>query len=200
MLIPPGKYAEASRRFVLAGCFVIITMAGIGACIALYVGWPVADVVRNQVGGSFGSILAILSFIPFLVLPFLLPIPVLNLLDRRLGIPCPNCNVSLNSRCFSEQVLITRKCPHCGARVLSREEYNPPRPKQNPWRIIPLTIIFAVVIAMLIKQEGKQLLLDIDWFDTACFTVLGLVLGWRRSVMRRRWKQEAAEEESRGET
>jgi hypothetical protein len=202
MLIPPDKYAEAARRSSSVHFMVILVtlliMAAMGPCIVVYVARPLGDSLRNAVAGNLGEILAIISFLPLLLVVVALPLRlasvVMEFIDRRIGIRCPNCEISLTSQCSSEKVLITRTCCHCNATVLSSEEYTPSRPKENLWRVIPLTIIFAACIAMLIVRHRKEILHEFDWFETTIFIVIAWVSGWRRSVMRRRWQQEAEED------
>lgn len=196
MNIPCDKYRDADRRLTMFSIVVFPVMGAFGVAVTLTVGLPIGHAVRDLIGGDLGKLAGIALVFPFgLVLTLLLPLGIMILIDRRIGIRCPNCNVSLTSKCWSEKVLITRKCCHCNSVVLSRENHGPSRSKENLWRVVPLSIIFVGCIAALIVQEvksGKSTLSQQDWIDFAFWIVAALVIGRIGSIQRRRWKQEAS--------
>lgn len=200
MTISPYEYVKQSRRCSSVALIAIPTVVCAGMWVFLYVGLPRATSVRDFVGGDLGTLAGMAVMIPLIAFPFLLLFPILTWINNRFGIRCPSCNDWLSGRCDSEQVMTTRKCCRCDAIVLSDEKYTPTRPKENLWRVIPLSLILVACIVMLFIQDGRQLLNDVDWFQTSLFILIAWALGWRRSVMRRRWKQEAAGDESPGDS
>lgn len=183
--------------------------AAVGMGLAAVVGLPIAITMRDFVGGDLGMGLAIVSMVPFMVLPILLPTAAMVLIDRRIGIRCPNCSVSLTLRCMHEKVLITRKCSHCKSTVLLDDEYEPSQRKSRPWLIAILLVLgflgIAVAIALpMVAPTVRRTAPDPKTELAELGALLGVVLllglvqvaiNW---ILKRRWRREAKAEQSGG--
>ncbi len=208
MNIPRTTYADSARRVMRFTPLVFPGFAAVGMLGIFFVGLPITMTVRNYVGGNVGIMLAIVSSIPFVVLPLLLPMAVMLRIDRRFGIRCPNCNVSLTMRCLHEKVLITRKCSHCKSTVLLDDEYVSVSPKSRPWVIALLLIllVLGIVIAIalhMIAPKNNLANTQGELIEFGILLIVVLAIGWIHfivnKIMKRRWELEAASDGSQSQ-
>jgi len=200
-----STYAAAASRLMLLTPLVFPGFAGIGMVVAAFIGLPIAMTMRDLVGGDLGMGLAIVSMIPFVVLPILLPTAAMVLIDRRIGIRCPNCNVSLTMRCMHEKVLITRKCSHCKSTVLLDDEWKSTPGKSRPWLIATLLVLgfLGIVVAIALpmiapnvrRAYSKTELAEFGTF-LGVFLLFGLIQAGINRILRRRWQREANADQS----
>ncbi len=153
MKIPIVTYATVSQRINTIGIFAFLGASAIGMLILFAVGVPIAEAVRDFAGGGTGRFLALAVSIPFVCLPLYFPIIAIRLIDRRIGIRCPQCNVSLTMASFSEKILITRKCANCQSVVLTSDDYRLAPEPFRPWVAVPLLIVLGILIVGLIAAE-----------------------------------------------
>ena len=204
MKIPIVTYADASRRMETTAPFVFLGAASVGTLICVLVGLPIATGVSNFIGGNFGSLLAIATVIPFLLLPLYLPMIAIRIYDRRVGIRCPNCNVSLTMRSMPEKVLITRKCSKCKSVVLTNEAYSLAPQASRPWVIVSLLILLTLLVGCFVASEvsspSSPLKTRTFWSEYAiqmfAFIAIAKAYSMIMKVMKRRWEIEAAADES----
>jgi hypothetical protein len=209
MKIPIATYADVSRRIGTIGSFVFLGAAAVGLLILGFVGLPLATGVKNLAGGNVGSLLAMAVGIPFVLLPVYLPMLALQVIDRKIGIRCPHCNVSLTMRCLPDKILITRKCSQCQSVVLSDEDYSLSPQTSRPWVIIPLSILLMLLIVSAIAMgtiaPSKYVLNDqASWvefgIELSAFFAIAKIYSIIMRVMKRRWKSEAAGDKSQSPT
>lgn len=209
MKVPITTYADVSRRIHTIGTFAILGNFAVGMLILVLVALPFTEAVRDFAGGKIGQVLAIAIPILFLCLLMYLPIIAIRIIDRRIGIRCPNCNVSLTSRSLPEKILITRKCSNCLSVVLSDEDFSLPKQRSRPWVIVPLLILLILLIAFavalgIIAPSNKYGLNDqASWVEfgielSACLAVATIYSIIMR-VMKRRWESEAERDKSQGQ-
>jgi hypothetical protein len=203
--IPRSTYAAAANRLMLLTPLVFPGFAAVGMILAAVVGLPIAMMMRDLVSGDIGMALGIVSMIPFFVLPILLPTAAMVLIDRRIGIRCPNCSVSLTMRCMHEKVLITRKCSHCKATVLLDDEWKSTPGKSRPWLIAILVvlgflgIVVAIALPMIAPNARRAYSkTELAEFGTFLGVVLlfGLIQAGITRILRRRWQREANADQS----
>jgi hypothetical protein len=199
-MIPRATYANAASRLMLFTPLVFPSFAAVGMVVAAFIGLPIAIAIRDLAGGDLGMALAIAAILPFGVLPILLPVAAMLFIDRRIGIRCPNCNVSLTMRCLHEQVLITRRCSHCKATVLLDDEYQSNQRKSRPWLIAVLLVIgvLGIVVAIALPIVAPRPVSANPQAGFAEWGVfVGLLLGIAliqaaiNRVLKRRWQREA---------
>jgi hypothetical protein len=206
MQILRSTYADAANRLMLWTPLVFPGFAALGLVVAVFVGLPVAIILRDFVGGSLGMGLCIATLVPFIVLPLLLPTAAMVLIDRRIGIRCPNCKVSLTMRCMHQKVLITRKCSHCKSVVLLDDDDESTPAKSQPWLIAILVAIGALgIVAMSLLPIFFPRITPTRDFATASgeLAELGALLGIVLvipfvqdviiRILKRRWRREAEE-------
>jgi len=200
MNISRATYNDAARRVSRLMPLVFPGFCAVGLLGMFFVGLPVAAAVRDLVGGNIGMALAIASAAPFALLPVLLPLAVMVALDRRIGIRCPNCRVSLTVRGMPEKVLMTRRCSHCNATVLLDDEFEIASPRTRPWVIVALVVVgllgIAVAIALhVIAPANNRVSVRDELIASGVLLVAVLAVCWTQSVvmriMKRRWKREA---------
>lgn len=204
MKIPIATYADVSRRIDTIGLFVCLGTMTIGMLILVLVAVPFADAVRDFAGGNVGVMLAMAISIPFLCLPLYLPIIVIRIIDRRVGIRCPNCNVSLTMGSLSEKILITRKCSNCLSVVLTNEDYSLAPQPYRPWVIVPLLVILLLLIVCFVARDLSSpdsiLSRRTHWIENGIYLLAFLAIAKVHTmilnVMKRRWETEAAADES----
>ena len=209
MNIPRATYAGASRRLMRLTPLVFPGFAAIGMFVTFFIGLPIAMTVRDFVGGNVGIMLAIASSIPFVVLPLLLPMAVMVQIDRRIGIRCPNCNVSLTMRCLHEKVLITRRCSHCKSTVLLDDEYVTGPHKSRPWLIafllilLVLGIVVAVALHMIAPPSNRPNAQG-EFIELGVMLTVLVAIGSIQSIvsriMKRRWELDATSDASQSQT
>jgi hypothetical protein len=209
MYIPRSTYRDASRRLTRLAPLIFLGFGAIGMC-GLFVAFPLANFLRDHVGGNLGMLLCILSAAPFAVLPILLPVGVMTLIDRRIGIRCPNCGLSLTMRCMHEKVLITRKCSNCKSTVLLDDEIPATLSTTRPWLIAILVIlgVLGIAIAVVLHMIAPTAALadaNDQMIQSGILVMVLLGVGWIHSlvikVLKHRWQREAtADESSQGET
>ncbi len=200
--IPIATYANVSRRIGTIGPFVFLGTAAVGLLIMGLVGLPLGTGVKNLAGGNVGTVLAMAVGIPFVLLPIYLPMIALRIIDRKIGIRCPHCNVSLTMRCLPDKVLITRKCSHCQSVVLSDEDYSLSKQRSRPWVIVPLLILlilliaFAVALGIIAPSNNYGLNDQASWvefgLELSAFFAIAKIYSIIMRVMNRRWESEAA--------
>jgi hypothetical protein len=196
MKVPIATYAAVSRRINTIGIFFFLGTSAIGMLILLAIGVPFAEAIMDFAGGGIGKLLAMAVSIPFVCLPLYLPIIAIRLIDRRIGIRCPQCNVSLTMTSLSEKILITRQCSNCQSVVLTSEDYRLAPEPFRPWVTVPLLIVLGILIVVLIVTDlsspfslGKS---TTFWSETAIqlFTLLAIAQGYAMilKIMKRRWR------------
>ncbi len=204
MKIPIVTYAEVSRRMETIGIGVFLAGAAFGMLICVLGCLPIATAVRDFVGGNLGLTLAIAISIPFLLLPLFLPMIAIRIIDRRCGIRCPNCNVSLTMRSLPEKILITRRCSQCQTVVLTDDPYTLAPEAFRPRVIVPLLMLLTLLIAWWVASEvsspSSHLKTRTFWSEgaTHVFAILAIAKMYSMimKVMKRRWQIEAAADES----
>lgn len=201
MNISRATYDHAARRVGGLAILVFPLFGAVGCLVMFFVGFPAVAAVRALVGGNVGMALAIASVAPFVLLPLLLPMAAMVTIDRRVGIRCPNCRVSLTIRCLPEKVLITRRCSHCNATVLLDDEFESRSPNTNPWIIVALVAFGAVGIAVaitlhMVAPADNRMDVRDEVVESGALLVAVLAIWWVQSVvmrtMKRRWKRQAA--------
>ncbi len=203
MKVPIATYADVSRRINTIGVFLFLGTSSIGMLILLAVGVPFAEAVQDFTGGGTGKMLAMAISIPFVCLPLYLPIIAIRLIDRRIGIRCPLCNVSLTLKSLPEKILLTRKCPKCHSVVLTNEAFQPAPHPSRLWVIVPLLIVLAILIVCLVAADLNSpfslFKSTTFWSETAIqlFTFLAIAQAYAMimKALKRRWQTEAAAEE-----
>lgn len=208
MKIPVATYADVSRRIDSIGTFVFLGTAAIGLLILVTVGVPFAEAVRDFIGGSTGQLLAMVISIPLVCLPLYLPLIAIQLIDRRIGIRCPGCNVSLTLRCLREKILITRKCSSCHSVVLTDDDFSDAVQPSRPWGVGPLLVVLLVLIICFVDADlsspSSLMKRTKFWSETAIELLLFFAIAQGYSmvmkVKRRRWENEAAAKDSDSRT
>lgn len=185
--------------------FVFPGFAAVGMVVAVVIGLPIAMILRDLVGGDLGMALGIVSILPFIVLPIILPTAAMMLIDRRIGIRCPNCNVSLTMRCMHERVLITRKCSHCKATVLLDDEFVTTPRKSRRWLIAILLVIgvLGIVVAVVLPivapkpstTHSKAELVELSVLLGVVF-LIALTQTAITNFLKRRWRREASADQA----
>jgi len=210
MKIPIATYADVSRRIGTIGSFVFLGAAAVGLLILGFVGLPLATGVKNLAGGNVGSLLAMTAGVPFLLLPVYLPMLALQVIDCKIAIRCPHCNVSLTMRCLPDKILITRKCSQCQSVVLSDEDYCLSPETSRPWVIVPrlilliLLIAFAVALGIIAPSNKYGLNDQASWvefgIELSAFLAVATIYSIIMRVMKRRWEREAEQHKSQSPT
>ena len=203
MKVPIATYADVSRRINTIGIFIFLGTHAIGMLILLAIGLTCAVAVRDFAGGGIGKLLAISISIPFVCLPLYLAIIAIRFVDRRIGIRCPECNMSLTLKSLPEKILLTRKCSNCLSVVLTNDDYQLAPESSRPWVIFPLLTVLAILVVCLVATElGSPLSLfksTAFWSETGIqlFAFLVIAQGYAifMKVMKRRWKTEATADE-----
>lgn len=203
MKVPIATYADVSRRINTIGIFLFLGTSAIGMLILLTIGVPFAVAVRDFAGGGIGKLLAIAISIPFFCLPLYLPIIAIRLIDRRIGIRCPQCNVSLTLKSLPEKMLLTRKCSNCLSVVLTNEDFQLAPQPSRPWVIVPLLIVLAILVVCLVAADLSSpfslFKSTTFWSETGIqlLAFLAIAQGYAMfmKLMKRRWTTEAAADE-----
>ncbi|MCX7386385.1 MAG: hypothetical protein NTX48_06930 [Planctomycetales bacterium] len=203
MKVPISTYADVSRRINTIGISIFLGTSAIGMLILIAIGVPCTVAVRDFAGGGIGKLLAMAISIPFVCLPLYLPIIAIRFIDRRIGIRCPECNVSLTLKSLPEKMLLTRKCSNCLSVVLTNDDYQLAPQPSRPWVIFPLFTVLAILVVCFVAAEFSSPLSLFKstafWSETGvqlfAFLVIAQGYAMLMKVMRRRWKTEAAADE-----
>lgn len=125
--------ARAKRLHFIGSCIFVLVGGLVGGLGSYLLGLPGGPVERIRqfllphIHPDWIGVVEILLLFPMMVLPLLVPVAILTLVDRKIGIPCPQCGKSLTLRCRHEEVLMTRKCGLCGGQALAED----PAPKNG---------------------------------------------------------------------
>ncbi len=203
MKISRTRLIEASRRLTYLSVLVFPGIAGLAAFAMFYFGLPAVNLVRDNVGGYSGMMFSIALLLPVICSPLLLPLFAIYLIDRRIGIRCPNCNVSLTLRCNLNKVLVTGKCSRCNCAVLLDEEIEEPTVKPRSSLIIPLIMMGAILLCILVilamrSPEIYQFNVSETIVEFGMIIAALTLLGWIQSLisqkMKVRWERQAESE------
>ncbi len=203
MKIPRTRLIEASCRLTHLSVLVFPGLAGLATFAMFYIGLPVILAVRDQVDGQLGMMLSIALLLPVISSPLLLPLVAIYLIDRRIGIRCPNCNVSLTLRCNLDKVLVTGKCSRCNCAVLLDEDIEEPTVKPRSSLIIPLIMMGAILLCILVilamrSPDIYQINVSETIVEFGLIIAALILLGWIQPVisqkMNARWEREAESE------
>lgn len=119
------EYRNKAKRLQLIGSLIFVFLGGgLTVAITLLVGQPgglasaLQERLRDRVHPDLIGVVGILPLLPLLVAPLVIAVIIVALVDRRIGLKCPECGKSLTMRCKYHEVLKTKRCGLCGTVVL----------------------------------------------------------------------------------